>query len=163
MPLPAPFLPVLHQLHTTLHGQDVLWTITGSTAFALRGLPFTPNDIDLQTDAPGAYAIEKLLPEFVAHPVTYSGTERIRSHFGQLQMDSIKIEIMGDVEKWVNGRWQPPPDLTQHREYVQFVEMKVPVLSLAYECVAYEEMGRRETAVILQQWLQKNGGKSYDR
>ncbi len=161
MPLPAAFLPVLHQLHAALHGQNILWTITGSTGFALRGLPFTPNDIDLQTDKDGVYALEAALRDFVVQPVAFSGTERIRSHFGQLRLDGIKVEIMGDIEKWVNGsldrlgtgRWQPPPDLTQHREFVNFDGLELPVLSLAYEREAYEKMGRGETAVILQQWL----------
>lgn len=61
MSLPAPFLPVLRQLHMALHGQKILWAITGSTGFALRGLPFTPQDIDLQTDKDGAYALEAAL------------------------------------------------------------------------------------------------------
>lgn len=60
---------------------------------------------------------------------------------------------MGNVEKWVNGRWDSPPDLTKHREFIQFDGMELPVLSLAHELEAYEKMGRRETAVILQQWL----------
>ncbi len=153
MPLPASFLPVLHQLHTTLHEQDILWAITGSTSFALRGLPFTPNDIDLQTDTPGAYAVEKALQPFVVRPVAFSGTERIRSHLGQLRVDGVKVEIMGDVEKWVNGRWEPPPDLTKHREFIQFDGMELPVLSLAHEREAYEKMGRVETAVVLNQLL----------
>ena len=161
MPLPASFLPVLHQLHAALRGQDILWAITGSTGFALRGLPFTPNDIDLQTDAPGAYAVEKALHPFIVRPVAFSGTERIRSHFGQLRLDGVKVEIMGDVEKWVNGSldnlgtgsWEPPPDLAQHREFIQFEGIELPVLSLVYEREAYEKMGRSETAVILQQWL----------
>lgn len=169
MPLPASFLPVLQQLNARLPGETLLWAITGSTAFALRGLPFTPNDIDLQTDAANAYAVANLLQEFVVQPVTFSGTDRIRSHFGQVQMNGVKVEIMGDVEKWVNGSldklndveqpgtgfWEPPPNLAQHREFVQLDGMALPVLSLAYECKAYEKMGRLETAVILQQWLEK--------
>ena len=155
MPLPASFLPVLHQLHAALRDRQILWAITGSTGFALRGLPFTPNDIDLQTDEAGAYALEAALPEFVVQPVAFSGTERIRSHFGQLRMGGIKVEIMGDVQKFVNGRWQPPPNLAQYREWVPVDGLLLPVLSLAYEREAYEKMGRVETAVSLQQWLDK--------
>ena len=155
MPLPAPFLPVLHQLHAALRDRQILWAITGSAGFALRGLPFTPNDIDLQTNEAGAYALEAALPEFVVQPVAFSGTERIRSHFGQLKMNGIKVEIIGDVQKFVNGRWQPPPNLAQYREWVPVDGLLLPVLSLAYEREAYEQMGRVETAVSLQQWLDK--------
>lgn len=160
MPLPTAFLLVLHQIHAALREQDILWAITGSTAFALRGLPFTPKDIDLQTDKDGAYALEKVLHKFVVQPVNFSGTGRIRSHLGKLNINGIRVEIMGDVEKWVpdglgTGGWEPPPDLAQHREFVQFEGTEWPVLSLAYEREAYEQMGRWETAVILQQWLEK--------
>lgn len=162
MPLPASFLSALQKLQALLDGQNVLWTITGSTAFALRGLPLTPNDIDLQTDAAGAYALEKLLADFVVKSVAFSSTGQIRSHFGQLLLDGIRVEIMGDVEKRVNGRWERPPDLAQHREYVKIDGLAMPVLSLAYEREAYEKMGRMETAVMLQQWL-KNQEMSDDR
>ena len=154
MSLPASFLPVLHQLHAALHKQDILWAITGSTSFALRSLPFTPKDIDLQTDKDGAYALEAVLRDFVVQPVTFSATDHIRSHFGKLLVDSVPVEIMGDMQKFVDGRWQPPPDLAQQREFVQFAGLELPVLALAYEREAYEKMGRLETAVILQQWLQ---------
>lgn len=157
MPLPTSFWPVLHQIHAALRHVDALWVITGSTSFALRSLPFSPNDIDLQTDKPGAYAVEAALRPFVVQPVTFSGTDRIRSHFGQLKIAGIKVEIMGDMEKWVNGRWEPPSDLTQYREFVTVAGMELPVLSLAYEREAYEKMGRMATAVILQQWLNKPG------
>ncbi len=153
MPVPTSFWPVLHQIHAALRGQNALWVITGSTSFALRGLPFTPNDIDLQTDAPGAYAVEQALRPFVVQPVTFSGTPQIRSHFGQLKLAGIKVEIMGDMEKWVNGRWEPPPDLTQHREFVTVDGLELPVLALAYEREAYEKMGRPATVAVLQQWL----------
>ena len=153
MPVPTSFWPVLHQIHAALRGQNALWVITGSASFALRGLPFTPNDIDLQTDAPGAYAVEQALRPFVVQPVTFSGTPQIRSHFGQLKLAGIKVEIMGDMEKWVNGRWEPPPDLTQHREFVTVDGLELPVLALAYEREAYEKMGRPATVAVLQQWL----------
>ena len=153
MPVPTSFWPVLHQIHAALCSVDALWVITGSTSFALRGLPFTPNDIDLQTDAPGAYAVEQALRPFVIQPVTFSGTPQIRSHFGQLKLAGINVEIMGDMEKWVNGRWEPPPDLSQHREFVTVDGLELPVLALAYEREAYEKMGRPATVAVLQQWL----------
>ena len=162
MSLPAPFLPVLHQLHAALRDRQILWVITGSAGFALRGLPFIPNDIDLQTDEAGAYLLEAALSEFVVQPVAFSGTERIRSHFGQLRMGGIKVEIMGDVQKLVNGRWQPPPNLAQHREWVPIDGLTLPVLSLAYEREAYAQMGRLETAVRLQKWLDKTDNSEED-
>ncbi|MBK8903576.1 MAG: hypothetical protein IPM53_20505 [Anaerolineaceae bacterium] len=155
MSVSASFLSVLHQIHAALRERDILWAITGSTSFALRGLPFSPNDIDLQTDTPGAYAIEQALRPFVVQPVTFSSTARIRSHFGRLKVEGITVEIMGDMEKWVNGRWEPSPDISHHREFITVNGLELPVLSLAHEQEAYEKMGRRETAVILQQWLNK--------
>lgn len=54
---------------------------TGSVSFALRGLAIASHDIDIQTDAHGAYAIEHCFPSYVTQPVAFSATEKIRSHF----------------------------------------------------------------------------------
>jgi hypothetical protein len=71
--------------------------MTGSVGFALQGVLIEPKDIDIQTDERGAYEIERRLSEFVTKRVTFFSPERIRSHFGELMIDEIKVEIMGDI------------------------------------------------------------------
>jgi hypothetical protein len=99
-PIPPPILNIFRRIHTRLHATDINWVLTGSLAFAMQGIPLTPADIDLQTDREGAYRIEALLAEFVATPVSdRREAERVRSHLGDLLIDGVKVQVMGDMQK----------------------------------------------------------------
>jgi hypothetical protein len=155
------FLKVLRKINTRLNNTSVNWVITGSFGFALQGLPVEPNDIDIQTDKEGAYEIECHFSEFMTKRVTFSSTEKIRSHFGKLMIDGIKVEIMGGIQKRLeNESWENPVDLDHHKRGVEVDGMKVPVLSLEYEYQAYMNLGRIETAEMLRDWLQGEHGFS---
>ena len=149
------YLKVLRKINTQLSNTNVNWAITGSLGFALQGVPAEPNDIDIQTDKRGAYEIERHFSEFMTKRVTLSSTEKIRSHFGKLMIDGIKIEIMGDIQKRLeDGNWENPVNLEHHKRVVEVEGMKVPVLSLEYEYQAYMKLGRIEKAEMLRNWLQ---------
>ena len=148
------YLNVLRQIHTRLFNTDVNWVVTGSLGFALQGVPVQPNDIDLQTDKAGAYEIERLFSDAVIRKVKFSATERIRSHFGALQIDGIEVEIMGDIQKrGADGVWEEVIDPAHYRQIVEIEGLLVPVLSLEYEYQAYLKFGRVERAQMLRRWL----------
>ena len=148
------FLKVLKKIHSRLSKTNINWAVTGTLGFALQGIPIKPNDIDIQTDEAGAYKIEKLFSKFVVKKVTFSKAENIRSHLGELKIDGIKVEIMGDIQKRnTNGTWEPPVDLNQHKKMIEVEGMKVPVLSLEYEYQAYLKLGRKDKAGMLKKWL----------
>ncbi len=131
-----------------------VWALTGSLGMALQGVPLTPHDVDLQTDAAGAYEIERRLAEFVTRPVQFSSTERVRSHFGAFLVHGVQVEVMGDIEKRrADGTWEPPPDLPHIIQYVTLEGLRVPVLDLEYEIAAYTLLGRLERAAFLRAWL----------
>ena len=154
-------LKVLRKINFRLNNTSVNWAITGSLGFALQGVPVEPNDIDIQTDKRGAYEIEYHLSEFVTKRVKFSSTERIRSYFGELMIDGIKVEIMGDIQKSLeDGSWENPVDLEQHKRVVEVEGMQVPVLSLGYEYQAYLKLGRVDKAETLRNWLQGEHGSS---
>lgn len=145
---------VLRKIHTQLNNTNVNWVITGSLGFALQGVPVEPNDIDIQTDKRGAYEIERYFSKFITKGVTFSSTGRIRSHFGELTIDGIKVEIMGDIQKRLeDGSWENPVDLEHHKRVVEIEGMQIPVLSLEYEYQAYLKLGRIEKAKMLRKWL----------
>ncbi len=148
------YLNILRQIHARLSNTDVNWVVTGSLGFALQGVPVQPNDIDLQTDKAGAYAIESLFSEVVTRRVKFSATERIKSHFGALQIDGIQVEIMGDIQKrGADGVWEEIVDPARYRLMVEIDGMLVPALSLEYEYEAYLKFGRIERAKMLRRWL----------
>jgi len=148
------YLDVLRTLYARLSGTGVVWVVTGSLGFALQGVPVTPPDIDLQTDVGGAYTIARLFSGYAVRPVAFSCAATIRSHFGALAIASITVEIMGDIQKRLpDGTWDDPVDLERHRRVVDVAGMQLPVLSLDYEREAYVQLGRTETAKMLEEWL----------
>ena len=150
------YLNILRQIYTRLKDSSINWAVTGSLGFALQNVPAaTPHDIDLQTDEAGAYEIERLLSEHITRNVAFSSAENIRSHFGALTIDGIKVEIMGDISKRLeDGTWERPVDLERYKQFVEVEGMQVPVLSLEYEYQAYLKLGRIEKAQMLQKLLQ---------
>ncbi len=153
--VPVKHLDVFRKVYTTLLQADINWVLTGSLAFAFQGLPVTPADIDIQTDAPGAYAIERHFSDCVVRPVAFSSTGRIRSHFGELKIGGVKVEIMGDMQKRLeNGRWETLPDISLLRRFVDYDGMRVPVLALEYEYQAYLKMGRTERAMMIKAFIE---------
>ena len=152
------YLNVLRQIHARLLDTDVNWVVTGSLGFALQGVPVQPNDIDIQTDKTGAYAIERLFSDVVIRQVKFSATERIKSHFGALQIDGIEVEIMGNIQKrGADGVWEEIVDPARYRRMVEIDGLLVPVLSLEYEYQAYLKFGRTERAKLLRRWLDDEG------
>ena len=143
-------------IYDRLRKTDVLWTITGSLNFVLQGLELEVNDIDLQTDASGAYDIEKVFTEYVVTSVSFSKSDKITSHWGELNIDGVKVEIMGALQKKLpDGTWESPVDINTHREFITFEGMVLPVLSLAYEEQAYRTLGRIERANQIKEWLSR--------
>src|SRR5437763_13648916 len=147
-------LNVLRKIYTRLVTTNVNWVVTGSFSFALQGIELEPHDIDLQTDEAGAYEIERRFSGFVIRKVAFSSSEKIRSHFGALLIEDIKVEIMGDISKRLeDGTWEEPVNLERYKRIVEVDGMQVPVLSLEYEYHAYHKVGRIEEAQLLKQAL----------
>jgi len=155
--IPRTHLKVLRKLYERLSGSSVNWVITGSLGFALQGVPVEPHDIDIQTDREGAYEIERLFSEFVVEPVRFKESEKIRSHFGVLMIDGVKVEVMGDIQKKVNDEWEEPVDINKYKRFVEVEDMKIPVLDLEYEYQAYLKLGRMEKVEMLRKFLEEKG------
>lgn len=151
---------VLEQVLTALQGTDVAWALTGSTSFALQGVDVLPNDIDIQADEKAAYAIEGLLARIpdsrIVRPVRYSESPSIRSHFGEMQVEGHKVEIMGALQKRLaTGDWEQPVDVARLRVFVEWGPFLVPVLPLEYERRAYLLLGRKDRAELLAAFLKQ--------
>jgi hypothetical protein len=137
---------------------DIVWALTGSTSFVLQGFPANPHDIDVQTDEPCAFEIQKRLIESVVKPVVFSSTGHIRSYYGALNVQGISVEIMGDIQhRLPDGSWSPIPDLHRLRRFVRVDGFEVPVMDLAYEVGAYALMGRSTRAEEIHRWLAAGG------
>ena len=145
------FLAALDTLCDRLDDTAVTWAVTASTNLALRGIPVDPGDIDVMTDGPGAEAIERRLEAYVESEVVRSraAEHRIASDFGVLDIDGVRVEIMGDVEHLVDGEWVSAADVAANREFVGVGGHDVPVMALEREREGYRELGRDERAALV--------------
>ena len=144
----------LKNIHNRLRNTETLWAITGSFSVALQGMELEVDDIDLQTDASGAYEIEKVFAANIVRSVRFSRSDKIASHCGELNINGVKVEIMGALQKkFPDGTWESPVDVKRHRKFITFEGMTLPVLSLAYEEQAYRILGRTEKANQIKDWL----------
>ena len=97
--IPEKYKSVLTIIHKRLRDLDISWAITGSVGFALHGIDLEINDIDLQTNEYGAYQIQEAFNKSIFKNVIFLESEYIRSHFGELKVDGLKVEIMGALQK----------------------------------------------------------------
>lgn len=151
--LPAGHATALERLLTLLDGLAQPWALTGSTSFALQGIDLDPGDIDVQTDRVGAGAIGTRLEEHAIAPIAYRASGRLRSWFGRFELAGVEVEVMGDLERFDGDGWVGPIDVSDHLRSVHWREYRVPVLDLAYEARAYEELGRTGRAEQLRAHL----------
>jgi len=144
-------------VYESLLDDPVIWALTGSFAFYIRGIDVSVGDIDIQTNESGAYEIARRLKRYVREPVQYRQAPTIRSHFGKFMIGGVRVEVMGDIEKRsFDGTWMVTPPLPTITETVLYNEMNIPVLNLEYECEAYAMMGRTDKARLLRAWLDHN-------
>jgi len=148
------YVNTLHIIYSRLEDKEIQWVITGSMGMVLHGMDLDIHDIDIQTDEQDAYKFEKLFSEYIVTPVYYWVSERIRSHFGSLNIGNVNVEIMGGMQKFLPDQvWEDPVNIQQYREWVTFEGMNLPVLSLDYEHQAYLALGRHEKAEKIRRWL----------
>jgi hypothetical protein len=136
-------LGALRKLYERLVGTDVVWAVTGSLNHALRGLRLRPRDIDLRTDERGAYAMERLFGEHVTKNVGFKEAANVRSHFGELNIDGVTVEVIGDIETWTEDEgWVPAEGMEEEIQFIEFEGMRLPVFSLEDELSFYIRLGR---------------------
>jgi hypothetical protein len=146
----------LNTILKKLEGLSEPWVVTGSCSMALQGMPLEVHDIDLQTTRKGAFDIEQALGGRILLPLAYKPSERICSYFGALEVEGVKVEIMGDMQKLLpDGTWEEPADIPSHRIWIPFEDRRAPVFPLEYERQAYRLMGRPHRAAQIEEWLKQ--------
>ncbi len=144
--LPKAHACALEIIHDRLLSTDILWALTGSAGLRLQGVDIPVHDLDIQSDQAGIYEMERSLSEFISEPVHVWESEYTRSLFGKAKVADIDVDLIGDMaHRNPNGGWKSPSDL-KIRVFVHWRNLRIPVLSLAYEASAYEKMGRLEKA-----------------
>lgn len=132
----------------------LMWALTGSTSFALQGMALQAHDIDIMTDEAGAYVLGDLLAPWCVTPVSPSGAEYIRSHYGTFRVEGIDVDVMGASRRLgLDGTWGKPRDIGALRYFLTARGLTVPVIALRHEVQAYRELRRPERAALIEQFL----------
>lgn len=142
---------VLRVLCAALDGAPLRWALTGSAGMALQGMPYQPRDVDMQTSAAGAREIEQRLARYVTQPLAWKESPTVRSLSGRLEIEGKEVEVIGGLEHLGAKGWEAT-DLGRIIHYAVLDDLRIPVLSLAYEAQAYARMGRAEKAAALNEW-----------
>ena len=154
--LPEQHAMVLSFLVEKVPPNEHLWTLTGSAGLRLQGVDLSVHDLDLQTDAKSVFLLEKDLAAFMKIPVHTWKTEHTLSYHGQAEIHGLQVELLGDIRhRQPDGTWSMALDLPSILVWVEWRALKIPVLSLAHEAVAYEKMGRLQKAALIRDAIQK--------
>ncbi|MDY6764647.1 MAG: hypothetical protein SV377_03020 [Halobacteria archaeon] len=152
--VPESHLEVLRKIDGALSESEVNWALTGSVGHALQGVPVEPDDIDIQTDESGVRDLTNVLSGYVTEDMRYVVSENMKSYLAELEINGIEVEVMGDVQKRLEGgEWEPVIDVNEHKKVVDVEGMEVPVLSLEYEYKAYKRLGRDGRAEMIKEVL----------
>lgn len=77
----------------------------------------------------------------------------MKSHLGSLKIDSVKMEIIGDIQIKFEGEWEEPVDINKCRRFIELEGEKIPVISLDREAEAYRKLGRERKAKEIRKHL----------
>jgi hypothetical protein len=136
--------PVLRQIARRLDQGGVAYKVVGGAAVALHGVPIPVKDLDLETDAEGAYRFQALFAEQCIEPVSLRESEVYRSHFGRFDFDGVTVEVMGDLHRREGDGWVPTMTATETAVDLDGVPVYVPWLEEG--TLAYVRRGRLNRA-----------------
>lgn len=147
------FREALSLFYNSIFNQDIKWVLTGSYRLYLSGLNISPSDIDIISNKTDIYVIENNLISYSFQKVNFSINNRIMSHFGILNINGVKIELIGDVKNFINDTWEEHLEWEKNISYFDVFDMKIPVLSLAYEYSIYKKLGNIKMCNLIEKFL----------
>jgi len=113
--------------------KEINWAVFGSFRLFLEGFSILPSDIDIITDEKGILLIENLFKDYIIKKSSYSQENNLRSFFGQIKIQNVIFDIVGNPENKVKGQWYQFPSIT-HKTYIKYDSFgKIPVLELEHE------------------------------
>jgi S-adenosylmethionine-dependent methyltransferase len=134
----------LRRVARQLDQAGVAYRVVGGTSVVLHGVPIPVKDLDLETDAEGAYRFQALFAGYTLESVALRESETYRSHFGRFDFDGVSVEVMGDLHRREGEGWVSTATTTETT--VNLDGVRVRVSWLEEETLAYIRRGRLERA-----------------
>ena len=131
--IPGSFVRALKTLKSGIP-PDIKWAVDGSLSLALQGYEVTPEDIDIITDAEGAYLIERTFKDKVVEKVKFGRTEKYESHFGIIEIEGVRIDLMGNLrvfrgKEWTSVQNPAATEITM----IMINDIEIPVVSAKHQ------------------------------
>jgi hypothetical protein len=166
-----PLTPVRHLPPSAIltppgYEEPIVWAVSSTSTgwspeLGGRGsrhpqVPVEVHDFDVQTDEAGAWAADRILAALGVTRLAPRESERMWSLFGVYDLGLARVEVIGAVK---HRRCPTDPghqalDLATHDVVrVRWEDLKVPVVSLRYEVVAYLLLGRDDRAQLLAEYV----------
>jgi len=120
----------------------IYWVIVGSVSLALQGLDLKPNDIDILTNKKDALKMNKLLEDYVMQPVKWSKNEEFDSYFGKFLINSVKVEIMGDLKIKMGGERISFKNRLRSPRFIKIEGISLPVSPIKEQLEYYERRNK---------------------
>lgn len=136
---------VLRQIAHQLKEAGVDYKVVGGTSTALHGVPVAVRDIDIETDAEGAYRFQALFADHAVEPVALRKSETYRSYFGRFDF-GVTIEVMGDLHRREGEQWVPTSVTTEATADLDGVSVRASWLE--EETLAYIRRRRLDRAAL---------------
>ncbi len=116
---------VLRHVAGRLDEAGVAYKVVGGASVALHGVALPVNDLDIETDAEGVYRFQALFAGQAIEPVALRESETYRSHLGRFVLDSVTVEVMGDLERREVGGWVTSSAQTETTVDVEGLSVRV--------------------------------------
>lgn len=135
---------VLKDIAQRLAHARVPYTVVGGASAALHGLSVRVKDIDIETNAEDAYRAQALFSDHILEPISLRESSYYRSHFGCLDFDGCRVEIIGDLYRRDGERWVP--SAAETRTTMNLEGVPIYASWLEEETLAYVRRGRLKRA-----------------
>jgi len=171
--VPQPILKASIKLLERLKGVvSANWAVGGDAGEVMMGVNVMPENLEILTTKEGCEQICKELAEYqtVAPAMMEKKLSReadvdgkmlpiyVRSHYGELSMDGVKVEVRGDEQiKVGEWDWGDPLDFTA--DYTYIPGGKLPIVPLGLKSELYLGLGWLDRVTLVSDAvLQKHHG-----
>jgi hypothetical protein len=148
----------LREVARRLGKAGVRWAVSGSAGHRLQGVPLEVHDLDIQTDERGAWTADESLADVAVQRLSHWESTTMSSLFGRYRVAGIDVEIIGGIRHRASQEspWDEPVQLSGPAVlWVQAHGMRLAVMSLSHEVLAYQNMGRHDRARLLARHLDR--------
>lgn len=153
--LPAAHAHALKILLELIPPEKYGWLLTGSASLRLQGVDVAVHDLDIESSPEDIRRIEQALSGVVTTPLHVWETGRVRSLDGKAGIGGVEIELIAELEvQKPDGSWKGLIDF-EHKIWLDWQGLQVPVLPLEKEAVYYKEMGLDEKARLIQATIRR--------